>query len=76
MATKKNPVKKFPSPSTLKTVRETLSDLAYSGGNLALPEDASEIERANYKWNAPRLTRTHCPHASILPTRSSKTICY
>jgi predicted XRE-type DNA-binding protein len=49
MPAKKNPVKKFPSPSTLKKVREKLSDLAYSGGNLALPEDASEIERAKYK---------------------------
>ncbi len=49
MATKKNPVKKFPSASTLKKVRDKLSDLAYSGGNIALPEDASEVERAKYK---------------------------
>jgi predicted XRE-type DNA-binding protein len=49
MGTKRNPAKKFPSSDTLKTVREELSDLAYDGGNLALPEDASEIDRAKYK---------------------------
>jgi predicted XRE-type DNA-binding protein len=49
MVTKRIPEKKFPSSATLKKVREELSDLAYKGGNLALPEDASEIERAKYK---------------------------
>jgi hypothetical protein len=36
MVTKMIPEKKFPCPSTLKKVREELSDLAYKGGNLAL----------------------------------------
>ena len=49
MAPKKTPVKKFPSAATLKKVREELSDLAYTGGNIALPEGASEVERAKYK---------------------------
>jgi predicted XRE-type DNA-binding protein len=49
MATKKNPVKKFPSAATLKKVRDKLSDPEYRGGNIALPDDASEVERAKYK---------------------------
>ena len=49
MAPKKTPVKKFPSAATLNKVREELSDLAYTGGNIALPEGASEVERAKYK---------------------------
>ena len=48
MAKKKNAAKKFPSASTLKEVRDGLSDLDYAGGNIALPVDASEIERAKY----------------------------
>ncbi len=49
MSTKKNPVKKFPRASTLKKVRDKLSDPTYSGGNLALPADATEVERAKHK---------------------------
>ncbi len=49
MATKKKPIKKFPSAATLKKVRDKLSDPDYTGGNIALPEDASEVERAKYK---------------------------
>jgi predicted XRE-type DNA-binding protein len=49
MAAKKNPVKKFPSAATLKKVRDKLSDPEYRGGNIALPVDASEVDRAKYK---------------------------
>ncbi|HLD99359.1 MAG TPA: XRE family transcriptional regulator [Bdellovibrionota bacterium] len=40
---------KFPKTETLKRVREKLSDMNYTGGNLALPEDASEVDRAKYQ---------------------------
>ena len=49
MAKNKKTVKKFPSNPTLKNIRDELSDLAYAGGNIALPDDASEVERAKYK---------------------------
>ena len=49
MATKKKPIKKFPRAATLKKIRDKLSDPDYTGGNIALPEDASEVERAKYK---------------------------
>lgn len=40
---------KFPDEATLKRVRDKLSDPDYSGGNLALPDDASETDRAKYQ---------------------------
>ena len=49
MATQKKPIKNFPSASTLKKVRDQLSDLAFPCGNIALPKDASEVERAKFK---------------------------
>ena len=49
MAKNKKTVKKFPSAPTLKNIRDELSDLGYAGGNIALPDDASEVERAKYK---------------------------
>ncbi len=41
--------KAFPGDSTLKRIRERLSDPQYQGGNLALPENATEVERAKYQ---------------------------
>lgn len=41
--------KAFPDEVTLRRVREKLSDPAYQGGNLALPEKATETERAKYE---------------------------
>jgi len=40
---------KFPNEATLKKIREKLSDPEYAGGNLALPANASEIDRAKYQ---------------------------
>lgn len=40
---------KFPDEATLKSVRDKLSDPNYGGGNLALPADASEVDRAKYQ---------------------------
>ena|SRR3569832_983363 len=40
---------KFPDEATLKRVRDKLSDPDYPGGNLALPDDASETDRAKYQ---------------------------
>ncbi len=40
---------KFPDDATLERVRDKLSDPNYSGGNIALPADASEIDRAKYQ---------------------------
>ena len=40
--------KAFPDAVTLKRIREKLSDPKYTGGNLALPENATEVERAKY----------------------------
>ena len=36
----------FPVQRVLKRVRDRLSDPEYQGGNLALPADASEVDRA------------------------------
>ena len=40
---------KFPDEATLKRVREKLSDPNYTNGNLALPADASGVDRAKYQ---------------------------
>ena len=39
----------FPDNQTLKRVREKLSDMNYTGGNLALPANATEVDRAKYQ---------------------------
>jgi predicted XRE-type DNA-binding protein len=39
----------FPNSKTLAKVRSKLSDLNYSGGNLDLSDDASEVEKAKYE---------------------------
>jgi predicted XRE-type DNA-binding protein len=39
----------FPDDRTLKRVRDKLSDPSYAGGNLALPPNASETDRAKYQ---------------------------
>ena len=39
----------FPDDQTLMRVREKLSDMNYTGGNLALPADATEVDRAKYQ---------------------------
>ena len=39
----------FPDEKTLRRVRDKLSDLNYPGGNLALPANATEVERAKYQ---------------------------
>jgi predicted XRE-type DNA-binding protein len=39
----------FPDERTLGRIRDKLSDPAYQGGNLALPADASEVDRAKYQ---------------------------
>lgn len=39
----------FPDEKILRRVREKLSDPDYQGGNLALPEKASEVDRAKYQ---------------------------
>ena len=41
--------KAFPDAVTLKRIREKLSDPKYTGGNLALPENATEVDRAKYQ---------------------------
>jgi predicted XRE-type DNA-binding protein len=48
---KKNPsrTKKFPDAATLKKVRDKFSALTYQGGNIALADDATEVERAKYQ---------------------------
>lgn len=38
----------FPDQQTLQRVRDKLSAPSYSGGNLALPNNATETERAKY----------------------------
>jgi len=47
MKTKKE--KGFPNEGTLRRIREKLSDPAYQDGNFALPENASEVDRAKYQ---------------------------
>lgn len=39
----------FPDKQTLKCIRDQLSDPAYDGGNLALPTNATEVDRAKYQ---------------------------
>jgi predicted XRE-type DNA-binding protein len=39
----------FPDQQTLKRVRDKLSDPSYTGGNLALPSNATEADRAKYQ---------------------------
>jgi predicted XRE-type DNA-binding protein len=39
----------FPDPKALAYIREKLSDPNYQGGNVALPESASEVDRAKYQ---------------------------
>lgn len=39
----------FPDQAALKRIREKLSDPKYQGGNLALPENATEADRAKYQ---------------------------
>ncbi len=39
----------FPDEQTLRRVRDKLSAVNYPGGNLALPVNATEVERAKYQ---------------------------
>jgi predicted XRE-type DNA-binding protein len=39
----------FPDTKVLTRIRETLSDPNYQGGNLALPQSASGVDRAKYQ---------------------------
>ena len=39
----------FPNEKTLRRVRDKLSDVNYQSGNLALPANATEAERAKYQ---------------------------
>lgn len=39
----------FPDEAALKKIREKLSDPDFAGGNIALPEKASETNRAKYQ---------------------------
>ena len=39
----------FPDERTLRRVRDKLSDVNYQGGNLALPANATEVDRAKYQ---------------------------
>lgn len=39
----------FPSKTTLERVRKKLSSKSFEGGNLALPENATESERLKYQ---------------------------
>lgn len=39
----------FPDTKALARIRESLSDPNYQGGNVALPESASEVDRAKYQ---------------------------
>lgn len=45
----RKPKHDLPSEAKLKPIREKLSDLHYTGGNLALPAHASEVDRAKYE---------------------------
>ena len=38
----------FPDAKTLSRVRNTLSDVKYQGGNVALPAKATQVVRAKY----------------------------
>ena len=48
MKTKKSK-NSFPDEATLQRVREKLSDPHYEKGNIALPKNASETDRAKYQ---------------------------
>lgn len=39
----------FPDQAKLKRIRDKLSDQSYEGGNLDLPANASEVDRAKYE---------------------------
>ena len=39
----------FPDEKTLRRIRDKLSDVNYQGGNLALPVNATEVDRAKYQ---------------------------
>lgn len=39
----------FPDSATLERIRKKLSDKLYDGGNFALPENATEVERVKYQ---------------------------
>lgn len=39
----------FPDQATLERVRKKLSDKSFEGGNFALPENATEVERVKYQ---------------------------
>jgi predicted XRE-type DNA-binding protein len=39
----------FPDSKALARIRKRLSDPNYQGGNVALPESASEVDRAKYQ---------------------------
>lgn len=41
--------KAFPDTKMLTRIRETLSDPNYQGGNVALPESASGVDRAKFQ---------------------------
>lgn len=46
---KKRSKDKFPDESTLKRIREKLSDPNYKGGNVALPSKANRVDRIKYE---------------------------
>ena len=39
----------FPNATIMQRVRKKLSSKSYEGGNLALPDDATEVDRAKYQ---------------------------
>ncbi len=49
MSSKKKNLKGFPDEKTLKRIRDELSDPSFEGGNLELPKNASEVDRAKYE---------------------------
>lgn len=57
----RKPKHELPAGAKLKRVRDKLSDLSYQGGNLALPADATEVDRAKYETCQiiARYQRTH-----------------
>ena len=44
----KHKKKSFPDESILAPIRKKLSDPNYEGGNVSLPENATEVDRAKY----------------------------
>jgi predicted XRE-type DNA-binding protein len=57
----RKPKDEFPNAEKLKRVRDKLSDPSFQGGNLALPANASEVDRAKYETCQiiARFQRTH-----------------